>query len=90
VRHLMHGYHSCLHNPMRAVRRALQVPDYAYVNKISAPVLNGLVIWSSADCCRYVVSKCLNCVKIILIELALIRRWNSSVPFGFIVLQLSA
>ena len=59
------------------------------LDKISASVLNELFIWSSADCCRYVVSKCLNCVKIILIHLALIRRWKS-LPFGFIVLQLPA
>jgi hypothetical protein len=85
----MHSHHSSLYNPMGAVRCALRVPVCTYVNKISAPVLNELVIWSSAGCCRYFVSKCLNCVKIILIKLVLIRRWNS-VPFGFIVLQLPA
>jgi hypothetical protein len=87
VRHLMHSCHSILHTPMSAVRCAIWVPNYTYVNKISAPMLNELVIWSSADCYRYAVSNCLNCVKRILIELALIRLCNS-VPFGFMVLEL--
>ena len=80
----MCSHHSSLYKPMRAVHYALWVPDYAYVNKISAPVINEFAIWSSADCCRRDVSKCLNCVQIILIESALIRRWNSA-PFGFII-----
>ena len=74
---------------MRAGLCALWVPAYTYVNKISSPVRNELVIWSSADCYRYIVSKCLNCVNILLIELALLLR-RKSPPFGFIVLRLPA
>jgi hypothetical protein len=59
--------HSILQNPMRAVRCTLYVPAYAYVNKISAPVREEVqVAWFSADSYRYIVSKCLNCIKSLL------------------------